>query len=195
LLFLQRNEKIPANSYFMGLNDMNLSAFLVENLYRNHLIENGINENLTLDEKNAKDEKNTTKTAQKSNLKYLGKNEQNILLLVNDGEHKFLGDEELTLLLNILGACNINMQHVALVNAAHYTAISSEEIEEVFAPKFLLFFGTEPQQFEYPLQIPMYKIQAYNSKKFLTAPDLNTLQQNKEEKKKLWLALKELFAI
>jgi hypothetical protein len=178
----------------MGLNDMNLQPFLLQELYGNHLLDNALQANATATANTAKDEKNDVKTAENSNIKFLGKNEKNILLLVNDAAHSFLGDDELALLLKILSACNIAMQHVALVNLHKQDAEINAALQQQFTPRQILFFGTTPEAVGFPFQIPHYKLQQYNQQQFLVAPPLQLLHDDKEAKKSLWTALKNMFS-
>lgn len=53
---MQRNEKLLANNFFMGLDDINISPFLVEKLYKNSLIETTVSGNVIGNEDIAKDE-------------------------------------------------------------------------------------------------------------------------------------------
>jgi hypothetical protein len=179
----------------MSLNNLKMPAFLVESLFGNQLINSSANANSILTQKTAKDDLKQTKTAENLQFKFLGKNEKNILLLVNEEDHPFLGDEELGLLLNILGACNIAMQDVALVNLSNYRGETNSALQAQFAPMHLLFFGTTPEALGFPLQIPMYKIQPYNNQQYLVAPNLQQLLTDKAAKKNLWAALKNMFTI
>jgi hypothetical protein len=186
----------------MSLDDIKLSPFLVEKLYENSLIDDGISSTSAGNTKIAKDENlpirekvNVTKKGNFDSIKYLGKNAKNILILVDEKEHAFLGDDELSFLMNILNACSVSMQDVALVNASNNADVVYENLNAQFIPSIVLFLGTEPQLLNFPVQIPQYKIQAYNHQQYLCAPSLQKLSSDKEEKKKLWMVLKVLFGI
>ena len=128
-------------------------------------------------------------------IKYLGKNSKNILVLINEKEHAFLGDDELSFLMNILNACNVSMADAALVNVSNDESINYEKLTKQFLPEVILFLGTEPQLLGFPVQIPMYQVQQYNKQQYLCAPALQKLYTYKEEKKQLWLCLKKIFSI
>jgi hypothetical protein len=186
----------------MSLDDIKLSPFLVKKLYENSLIDDGISSAPIGNAKVAKDEnlgiaekENVGKKEMLGNIKYLGKNAKNILIIVHEKEHAFLGDDELSFLMDILNACNVSMQDVALVNANNNDDVVYENLNAQFEPNIVLFLGTEPQLLNFPVQIPQYKIQAYNNQQYLCAPALQKLASDKEEKKKLWLVLKVLFGI
>jgi hypothetical protein len=186
----------------MSLDNIKLSPFLVKKLYENSLIDDGISSTSVGNAETAKDEKkpisdktNVTKKGNFDGIKYLGKNARNILIVIDEKDHAFLGDDELSFLMNILNACNVSMQDVALVNASNNADVVYENLNAQFEPSIVLFLGTEPQLLNFPVQIPQYKIQAYNNQQYLCAPSLQKLSSDKEEKKKLWMVLKVMFGI
>jgi hypothetical protein len=186
----------------MSLDDIKLSPFLVKKLYENSLIDDAQTATSIGNTKKAKDEnlpvsENVT-VIKKGNfepIKYLGKNAKNILIVVDEKEHAFLGDDELSFLMNILNACTVSMQDVALVNASNNDEVVYENLNAQFEPRIVMFLGTGPQLLNFPVQIPQYKIQAYNNQQYLCAPSLQKLSSDKEEKKKLWMVLKVMFGI
>ena len=188
--------------FYMSLDDIKLSPFLVKKLYENSMIDTEditkpiSNGNAAKDSVDAVVEKNIVlKKETIGNIKFLGKNAKNILIIVDEKEHAFLGDDELSFLMNILNACGVSMQDVTLVNAYNNDDVVYENLNAQFEPTIVLFLDTEPQLLNFPMQIPKYKIQAYNNQQYLCAPSLQKLSSDKEEKKKLWLVLKLLFGI
>ena len=181
----------------MSLDDIKLSPFLVKKLYEKSLVVSSFANNKN--EENKKVEVDNTIIAavpsKEELIKYLGKNNRHILIVVNEKEHKFLGDDELSFLMNILSACNITMADAALVNAYADENVMYENLIKIFEPTTILFIGTEPQALGFPVQIPMYQVQAYNKQQYLCAPSLQTLSADKEEKKQLWVALQKIFSI
>jgi len=181
----------------MSLDDIKLSPFLVKKLYEKTLVVSSFAKEEN--EKNQKEEADnaiiTTVSTKKELIKYLGKNNRHILIVVNEKDHKFLGDDELSFLMNILSACNITMADAALVNAYADENVMYENLIKNFEPSTILFIGTEPQALGFPVQIPMYQVQAYNKQQYLCTPSLQKLSADKEEKKQLWVALKKIFSI
>ena len=181
----------------MSLDDIKLSPFLVKKMYEKTLVVSSFanNEN----EENQKIEVDNiiiaTASAKEELIKYLGKNNRHILIVVNEKDHKFLGDDELSFLMNILSACNVTMADAALVNSYGNENVVYDTLIKIFTPSTILFIGTEPQSLGFPVQIPMYQVQAYNKQQYLCAPSLQTLSADKEEKKQLWVALKKIFSI
>ena len=181
----------------MSLDDIKLSPFLVKKMYEKTLVVSSF-----ADEQNLKNHETVNDQKTESSfiqnvldIKYLGKNSKHILIIVSEKEHKFLGDDELSFLMNILNACNITMADTALVNAYADENVMYENLIKIFEPSTILFIGTEPQALGFPVQIPMYQVQAYNKQQYLCAPSLQKLSSDKEEKKQLWLALKKIFLI
>ncbi len=188
--------------FYMSLDDIKLTPFLVKKLYENSMIDTEEitkpirNGNAAKDRADAVVEKNIVlKKEPIGNIKFLGKNAKNVLIIVDEKEHTFLGDDELSFLINILNACAFSMQDVVLVNAGNSDDVVYENLNTQFEPRIVLFLGTEPQVLNFPVQIPQYKIQAYNNQQYLCASSLQKLSSDKEEKKKLWLVLKVLFGI
>ena len=181
----------------MSLDDIKLSPFLVKKLYEKTLVVSSFAKEEN--EKNQKEEADnaiiTTVSTKEELIKYLGKNNRHILIVVNEKDHKFLGDDELSFLMNILSACNITMADAALVNAYADENVMYENLIKNFEPSTILFIGTEPQALGFPVQIPMYQVQAYNKQQYLCTPSLQKLSADKEEKKQLWVALQKIFSI
>jgi hypothetical protein len=198
---LQRNEKLAAKFLFMSLDDIKFSPFLVKKLFEKSLIVSSFAEIKNMQNQPVLNDK--TETLKKESIsnedmvtiKFLGKNAKNILVLVNEKEHAFLGDEQLSFLMNILNACNVSMADAALVNINSDESIKYEILMHQFSPEIILFLGTEPQLLGFPVQIPMYQIQQYNKQQYLCAPSLQKLSTDKDEKKQLWLCLKKIFFI
>ncbi len=168
----------------MSLDNIKISPFLVKELYPYSLIDTWVKKNGQLLKK-----ENTT------DIKFLGANEKNILILVYEKTQLFLGDADLSFLMNILSACSITMKDIALVNCNTADEAFYEKLIKAFAPDVVLFLGTLPQELGFPVQIPNYQVQQYNNQQYLCAPALQILAGDKEQKKQLWLSLKKIFCI
>jgi hypothetical protein len=179
----------------MGLDNIKLSPFLMKELYEKDLVENDAIKKPILTSEKAKDsekaiEDGTIKKEIIGSIKYLGKNEKNILLLIHRETHAFLDDDALSFLMSILNACGLSMQDVALVNVHNDEDAVYEKLNAQFEPSKIIFFDTAPHLLNFPVKIPMYKIQHYNNQLYLCAASLSTLIQNKAEKTQLWTCLK-----
>ena len=183
----------------MSLNHLKLSPFLVKELYENSLtdIDSKPGKPAAVPKQAAKPApaKKDEPESPENKIASLGNNRKNILVAVNESSHPFLADDELNFLIAVLGACQISMEDIALVNCCNNTATVYETLNGQFAPAIILFLGTEPQELGFPVQIPQYRVQNYNAQQYLCAPSLQKLSSDKEAKKQLWTALKQLFSI
>jgi len=124
----------------------------------------------------------------------LGGNQKQILFLVNDSQNKFLPDNEMDLLSNLISACKLSMEDIALVN--HYnTFVNYHQLTENFQSKKILMFGITTSDLELPFSIPFFQIQPFQQQLYMTAPPLNDFLNNKNLKKDLWISLQKLFLL
>lgn len=128
----------------------------------------------------------------KDKINCLGGNEKNILFLVKDSQNKFLDDEEMNLLSNLITACKLTMADIALVNLAN-TPLTYQQLADNLQPKKILIFGISTVELGLPFAIPNFQIQAFNEQTFMTAPPLHQFLKNKDLKKELWACLQKLF--
>lgn len=163
----------------MSLNDIVLPVKSIVSLYKNSLVED--------------QSFNTPKPLQQSSVAILGKNLRRIIILVTNKEAAFLPDDELNFLLGILSACKLNMDDVGIVNLAKNKGLSYTQIINDSKAEKLLLFGVKPDELALPFSFPHYQLQRYNEQLYLAAPALSNLQDNKDEKLKLWNCLKQIF--
>jgi hypothetical protein len=166
----------------MSLDNIQLPAIVLQDLYKNSLVD--------IDTGAVK--KSSKKTA---GLAFLGNNQKQVTIIANDDTSIYLPDEELNFLMGILNACKLTMADVALVNIAKTGTITYNEIEQQLHTGTMLLFGVAPLQLQLPLQFPHYQIQKFNGLVYLAAPALTTIAADKVEKTKLWNCLKQIFSI
>ena len=166
----------------MSLDTIQLSPFLIHELYKNSLIEGD-------------NSQSGTKSLQTDEPLFLGKNQKKILVIVNEENVLYLPDENLNFLIGILSACKLSLSDIALINFSKNRDMNYKTIQEKFKPVIILFFGVEPALLEFPLQFPYYQLQSYNKQTYLSAPALNLLAADIQEKKQLWGCLQKLFSI
>ncbi|MBA2746834.1 MAG: hypothetical protein H0U44_11460 [Flavisolibacter sp.] len=168
----------------MSLNNLNLTNYQLSSFYGKVLVE----------EDAAKAEPDLPrKNIQASTPRYLGKNERQILILVNENQHPFLGDEELNFLTNILTACKLSLADVAILNMHQ---LSPTEVKATFSElksKKVIAFGIEPNALGLPFHFPEFQVQPFDQTSFLHAPVLKILEADKELKSKFWNSLKIMF--
>ena len=124
----------------------------------------------------------------------LGENQRNILFLVTEAENKFLPDNEMDMLSNLIAACKLSMADIALVNYFN-TSINYRQLTDHFQPKKILMFGISTSDLELPFYIPFFQIQQFQEQLYVTAPPLTNFLKNKDLKKQLWTSLQKLFLL
>ena len=174
----------------MSFEGVVLPNFLIADLYKGILVEDEIKINI---KKVAE-----TKEDKHISVSFLGSNNKQVVIVINDNDAAIIGDEKLQLLTNLLTACKLSLADVAIVNAYNKQLIYSQ-IKIDLQPKFLILMGIDAKVFKLPIIFPEYKIQQYDNCPILLTSDLNNLlgttTEVKVEKSKLWLSLKLLFSI
>jgi hypothetical protein len=163
----------------MSLNDIQLSDITCQMLFEKNLVAK-----VEMAEQQPVSEKVTISS--------LGENKKNIVFLVNNPEHKYLPDNEMEMLSNLVIACKLSMSDIALVNY-HYNSYPYSQFNNYFKPKIILLFGVSTVAVDIPFTIPFFQIQNFQQQSFLTAPPLADFLENKNLKKELWISLQKLF--
>jgi hypothetical protein len=127
-------------------------------------------------------------------VKYLGENQKNIVLFIQNDSEAYLNDELFNLLTNILNACKLGMQDIALVNAAQYPAMTLSAWQTSMPIKQAVFFGISPDNIGLE-NFPMYQVMQTNGVQLLFSDNLQIINQEKALKGKLWGGLKTLLGV
>jgi hypothetical protein len=127
----------------------------------------------------------------------LGDFARNILVLVNDPDHIYLGEAELDTLGKMLQALQFSFADIAIVNAAHQKT-NWQILQQQFAAKKVVLFGVEPADIQIPVRFPHFRVQNWSNIHFLFSPSLAEINREtptqKQTKMALWTAIKQLFA-
>lgn len=166
----------------MTIDNIHLSDFLCQNLFKNNLI--GEEEVLKIPEK-----------AEKTKIQHLGLNQKRILFLVNNPDNKYLEDAEMEMLTNLLTACKLSVADIALVNYAHCAPVTYDELITEFNCGKLLVFGISTGDLKLPFNVPDFQIQKFQQQIYLFNPTMNAILNDVHLKKNLWNSLKKLFSI
>lgn len=182
----------------MGLNDLHLSPAVLSRLYPFSLINTGKIEIAQADILADKDLTKTKKEPERptaSSWKFLGSNQQKILIVVNYPDAVHLPDEELSFLTNMLAACKLSLGDVAIINRNNYKDILYKDILTHFQSKIVFLFGVEPAEFGLPVSFPPFQVQSLANSTFLYAPALEERHTDTLLKSKLWVSLRGIFGI
>ncbi len=161
----------------MNLNNIRLKANMLADLYKNSLVETS-----------------AVSVSEKEQMKYLGNNQKNILVVVSHQTVPFLPDDELNFLTNILAACKLSIADIGIINNNHADQTGLQSMINSEA-KNVLLFGVEPLAIGLPINFPAFQLQPFNNRTYLYAPVLSQIENDKALKSKLWSALKVLFGI
>ncbi len=165
----------------MSLDNIQLSSILVEKLYSKTLVDLNAAKSPAI------------KTAPE-NLNWLGNNEKNVVIVVNEPQAAYLQDSDLNLLVGILTACKLSMADIALLNVNKNSTAHYQQLNSTLNPSTIILFGVSPEELDFPLNFPPFQLQAYNGQHYLYAPALNALASDVALKKQLWLCLQKHFS-
>ena len=173
----------------MDINHIQLSPFLLMDLYKNHLIDSAPARPIA--------PALPGKIHPQKGIQYLGKNQKGICILVAYSKDVYLPDDQLNFLTSILQACRLNLGDVAIIN--HYREkISFAELRKQLDCNYLLIFGVE---LSIPglSEMPLFSIQHIDGCSVVHSPAAEQLNNNNPESKmlksKLWACLKQLFNV
>ena len=123
--------------------------------------------------------------------KFLGKNEKQILILVNDQHNEVSTEQGRELLRKLVNAIGLTAKDFALVNYANYTTATFNDLHDFFACKMVLAFGVLPNQLGLNEQHLNQFVQHENSKLIFTK-NLHDLDTDPASKKLLWASLQQI---
>ncbi len=173
----------------MSINNIVLNATLLEGLYNKSLVTIAGTAPVT-------NSLPKEKAPPAKPIACLGKNQQQITIVVAYQDQAFLPDEHLKLLTTILQACNLNMGDVAIVNYEQ-TPANFEQLKTQLSCKTLLLFGLMPEVIDIPA-MPAFTITRFNECSVMWGNSINDMMDGAEArvvKSKLWLCLKGYFGV
>jgi hypothetical protein len=122
---------------------------------------------------------------------YVGANERNILILVNDDRHPVSTLQGRELLGNILKAIGLNRNDCALVNYASCNGAGFVQFNDFFQPQYVFSFGVSPEQLGIP-GATYNSIVNQGESKLIFSSNLDALSGDAATKKLLWASLKQI---
>ncbi|RZL50655.1 MAG: hypothetical protein EOP00_03280 [Pedobacter sp.] len=127
----------------------------------------------------------------KLNFQFLGKNQQGILILVNDNANKVSTVQGTELLRKLVKAIELTNNDFALVNYADYEGTSYQDLATFFACKLLLSFGVEAKTLGLS-ELPLHQLVKSGDKTMVFTSNLHDLDSDQASKKILWGSLQKL---
>ncbi len=180
----------------MSLNNIELNPQLLAELYPNKLV-GDIDVQIIAATEPIMEEHEATLEAPALHLRHdfksLGNNQKNVLVAVYYNDVVHLPDAQLNFLANLLKACNLSLEDVALINMNHYNGIDYNQILTHFKSNIVLLFGMTAQDFGFPFEIPEYQLQRFADRTIIHSAALHSIQDDKEAKGRLWAGLKKIF--
>jgi hypothetical protein len=125
-----------------------------------------------------------------SNNRIKGSNHKGVLLVydIDDNDH-------LDFLSKILSAVQLDFDKILTLEMKGRETFKIPTIIDEIKIDTVIIFGLNPKQLCINFLNTRYKIEQMKGTKFLFADNLDTISNDKELKKKLWLSLKELFEV
>lgn len=127
----------------------------------------------------------------KTEFKFLGKNQKQVLILVKDPVNEVGSEQGRELLRKLVKAIDLTANDFALVNYANYASEKYEDLNGFFGCKLMIAFGVTSAELDLPTQ-PVHQLVTYNGAKHIFAKNLNDLDADLASKKVLWASLQQL---
>lgn len=180
----------------MGINNIGLSTALLVMLYPDSLVvENDLKTGSSVPASSKPVAVNEPAVAANEPCRYLGKNLKQICFAVSYPGAVFLPDNQLEFLTRIIGACQLSLADIALVNLAHTTAGLNDLISQI-NPRILFLCGLPASRLNRP-EAAAFTPQTTNGLTMINIPSLEEINQETPSgialKKQLWAILKKLF--
>ena len=123
--------------------------------------------------------------------KYLGKNQKNVLILVNDTQNEVSTEKGRELLRNIVKALQLTANDFALLNYTSCAQAQFAALSAFFSSKLVLSFGVSASQLGLD-EKPQNTIIMQEQIQLVFSRELDLLADDQNEKKALWGSLKKI---
>lgn len=121
-----------------------------------------------------------------------GKNKKQFVWLVEEHHYPYLADADFQFLSDVLTACKMNMEDIALVNVANNRS-GFEQLVQQLQPKYIIAAAVQIDAL--PIQTADYKVLQQQNYQLCYTESLEAIRSDKTKKSKLWLALKQMLGI
>lgn len=165
----------------MGLETIQLTGQQLEELYSSHLVITGNPDTAGHGEK-----------ARPAHTGITGKNKKQFVWVVNEPDYPFLSDADFQFISDVINACKMNMDDIALVNIAQ-NGMGFKEVIDQLKPAFLILLF--PAQDWITVQANEYILQQQQGYQLYITEAPGIVRNDKVRKSKLWLALKQMLGL
>lgn len=118
-----------------------------------------------------------------------------VLVLVDEKKQEQLAPSDALLLENILKATGHNPAQTDILNFSHLAQADARTVLAQKSTNYFISFGVPLIKLKLDLLLPPYMPKQIEGIWFLLAEPLSVIEADKERKKRLWLALKKMFAV
>lgn len=165
----------------MGFETIQLTGQQLEELYSSHLVISG-----------STDIAKSERKSKPANAGITGKNKKLFVWVVNEPEYPFLSDADFQFLSDVITACKMNMDDIALVNIAQ-NGMGFNEVIDRFQPKYLIISFLDQNWIT--LQAEDYTLLQQQDYQLYVTESPGIVRNDKVRKSKLWLALKQMLGL
>ncbi|RXK58760.1 hypothetical protein ESA94_15330 [Lacibacter luteus] len=123
---------------------------------------------------------------------FTGKNKKNFIWLVEEHHYPYLDDADFQFLSDVLNACKMNMEDIALVNVVANRS-SFEQLVQQLQPRYVIAAAVQIDAL--PIQTADYKVLQQQNYQLCYTESLEAIRTDKTKKSKLWLALKQMLGL
>ncbi len=121
-----------------------------------------------------------------------GKNKKQFVWLVEEHHYPYLDDADFQFLSDVLTACKMNMDDIALVNVASNRSAFDDLVHQL-QPRYVIASAVQVDAL--PIQTADYNVQQQQGFQLVCTESLEAIRSDKTKKSKLWLALKQMLGL
>jgi hypothetical protein len=132
------------------------------------------------------------KTYLEKNTEEQGTMPKDVLIIAKSASTN-LNEKQILFLTSILKALKLGLNDVHLITNLDDHFGPYKTMVSKYSPNKIILFGLGPSDIELPMNFPPFQIQAFENKKYLCAPTLEEIEENKSTKLTLWQGLQKLF--
>jgi hypothetical protein len=130
-------------------------------------------------------------------IRYLGGFKQKVSVVISDKAHEHINNADLEFLKKMMAACKLTIDDMAIINVENNQP-AAKQLWQLMPAKAVLMFDVATDSIGIPFYQPDFKVQNWDSAKFMNAPSLATFRgpdthELKTLKRELWEGLQKIF--